>query len=297
MANRNLSMADTAVACGDWVPPPELQALWQSQPPNARVPDKHALLTQIIENDVIPRLLLANRPELAILTPAASAVTAKLAQRVGEFAELVISQDAQDAIAYFEILRDQGVSIEALFQDLLAPTARRLGELWDEDINDFLDVTRGIGHLQQIVRTFGNDFRDEISQPISSKRALLMPLPGDQHTFGLSLLREHFLREGWRVWCGPADSINDIVKLVKGQWFEMIGLSASMLEDPQELAKDIARIRKASLNKDMCVFVGGHAFNSQPELVAAVGADATASDGRQAVLQVTQRIAAQSSAA
>lgn len=279
-----------AAECGDWTPPPELQAHLLSLMQTGRLQEQHSLLAKLIENDVIPRLLLANRPELAIASPPADEMAARLAQRVGEFSELVVKQDETAVIAYVDKLRDEGVSIESLFQDLLAPTARRLGELWTEDINDFFDVTRGIGQLQNIVRNFGQEFSEENKHPLSNRRALLMPLPGEQHTFGISLLREHLLREGWRVWCGPCQSFDEIAKLVHTQWFDTVGLSASAVGDPSLFAAEIARIRSASKNAGVRVMVGGYAFNTTPELVSAVGADATATDARQAINEILRPI-------
>lgn len=271
-------------SCEDWVPPAELHIHLQALPKVKRPAEKEKLLLGIIERDVIPRLLLANRPELSIVSPPADEMAAKLAARVDEFSELVINADEDMAIGYVEMLRrQQGITMEALFQDLLAPTARRLGVLWEEDINDFLDVTRGMGRLQQIVRTFSDAFDEEARKPASGKRVLLMPVPGEQHTFGISLLREHFLREGCRVWCGPVDSAKEIVALVKRQWFDIAGLSASALETPAELAGLITKIRKTSANRSVRILVGGRAFDNEPHLVAAVGADATARDGREAV--------------
>ena len=247
-------------------------------------------MADVIEKEVIPRLLLANSPELAILPPVTGPTAAKFAERVGELSEIVVNGDTKASIAYVEALRQEGVSIEGIFQDLLAPTARRLGELWDEDINNFLDVTIGIGHLQHIVRAFGSEFGDEISKPVTCKRALLMTLPGEQHTFGISLLREHFLREGWRAWYGPSHSFDDIVELVGSQWFDMVGLSASVVDRPEILAGKIREIRVASINKGIRIMAGGYAFNAMPDLVQEVGADATAFDGLQALLQVTRGI-------
>lgn len=285
MGNRQAQTVTQRSDCEDWVPPPELHVHLQAVPKVKRPVEKEKLLLGIIERDVIPRLLLANRLELAVATPPASEMAAKLAARVDEFSELVINADEQMAIGYVDMLRrQQGVTMEALFQDLLAPTARRLGVLWDEDINDFLDVTRGMGRLQQIVRTFSDVFDEEASKPASGKRVLLMPVPGEQHTFGLSLLREHFLREGCRVWCGPVESEKDMAVLVKRQWFDIIGLSASALETPRELAALIGKLRKTSTNRNVRIFVGGRAFDLEPRLVEAVGADATARDGREAVL-------------
>lgn len=273
------------------MPPPELHAYLQIVPAPKRQAETERLLLSIIEQDVIPRLLLANRPELAIASPAADEIAAKLSARVDEFSELVINADEQVSINYVEALRRMdGVTVEALFQDLLAPTARRLGVLWEEDINDFLDVTRGVGRLQQIVRNFSDAFSEEGRKPAAGKRILLLPIPGEEHTFGLSLLREHFLREGWRVWCGPINDAGEIVKLVKKQWFDVVGLSASALPDSRPLATMIANVRKASANKHLQVFVGGRAFDLESDLVKAVGADATAKDGREAVLVLRSKL-------
>jgi methanogenic corrinoid protein MtbC1 len=239
------------------------------------------VLDKLVETQVIPRLLLAHHVAGPIAPAEESAST--LARRVGELSELVIAADGSASVAFVSQLREQGLSIEALFQDLLAPTARRLGELWTEDINDFMDVTRGMSQLQLIVHAFGEDLRNEVRAPTADRRALLMPLLGEQHTFGISLVAEHFRREGWRVWGGPPQSHKEMTELASGQWFDVIGLSTSELADPAELAKDITKLRRKSLNPDTTVFVGGKIFSDRPELVTSVGADATALDGRQAV--------------
>ncbi len=290
MGNRNRRAAVVDDICAAWIPPAGLQEPWENFLTLPAAADKQKLLAGVIENEVIPRLLLANNAELAIAPPVTDAMAAKLAEYVGEFSEIVVNRDAATAVAFVETLRQEGASIESIFQDLLAPAARRLGELWDEDINDFLDVTIGIGHMQHIVRAFGSEFGKEISKPAKCRRALLMPLPGEQHTFGISLLREHFLREGWRVWCGPSQTFDDIIELVQNQWFDMVGLSAGAVSEPGALATKIREIRAASVNKDIRIMAGGYAFNTRPELVQEIGADATAGDGRQALLHVSMGI-------
>lgn len=293
MRNVQVARVDRTSSCSDWVMPRELETHIQSGRASRDATVKRQdLLEKIIEGNIIPRLLLDHRQSFGAKPTAADKMAARLAASVDEFAELVVNRDVATSASYFEALRVQGASIEALFQDLLAPAARRLGELWEEDINDFMDVTRGFLHLQNIVQEFGSDFKSEARSPISNRRALLMPMPGEQHTFGISLVGEYFKREGWRVWGGPPRSLDDIIELVDGQWFDMVGLSVSIVDEPKKIAAQIRRIRKASHNKNVAVLVGGHTFIDQPDLVAVVGADATAPDGLQAVRHVSALIGA-----
>ncbi len=248
------------------------------------------LLERLIANTVVPRLLLGSRTGSEAQASALRTLTPVTMEHVGEFAELVISRDISESTRYFDALRANGATVEVLFQDLLAPVARRLGELWEEDINDFIDVTRGVAQLQQIVRDYSVAFHSEARQPIANRRALLMPMPGEQHNFGIAVVGEHFRRAGWHVWGGPPRSLDDVLELVGGQWFDVIGLSVGRLDDPAKVSADIARIRQRSLNRSALVQIGGKPFTDNPALVASVGADATAIDGRQAVLQVSAMI-------
>ena len=59
----------------------------------------------------------------------------------------------------------RGASVETLYLDLLAPTARHLGDLWDADVCDFTEVTVGLGRLQQVLHELSPAFQSEIAQP------------------------------------------------------------------------------------------------------------------------------------
>jgi methanogenic corrinoid protein MtbC1 len=259
-------------------------------------PHHLAVLEKLIEDSIVPRLLIGSRTAFARSDAETQASTPVTLEHVGELAELVIRQEAAASLAYFEAFQAAGTSVEVLFQDLLAPVARRLGELWEEDINDFMDVTRGVGHLQQIVRQFSDQFQQEVRQPVSNRRILLMTMPGEKHMLGISIVAEHFRRAGWHVWGGPPRTNDDMLELVAGQWFDVIGLSLSRVPDSASVGADIGRIRRASMNTNVIVQIGGRPFVENPDLVAAVGADATALDGRQAVLQITTMIHSANSA-
>jgi methylmalonyl-CoA mutase cobalamin-binding subunit len=74
------------------------------------------------------------------------------------------------------------------------------------------------------------------------------------------------------------------VAAVQAHEFDLFGMSASSDERLDQIAPMIMSVRKASRNRDITVMVGGRLFVERPELVAKVGADAMATDARQAVL-------------
>jgi methanogenic corrinoid protein MtbC1 len=278
---------DHSPRCEDWVSNKRDNGR-PTHVPGADLAAKRRLniLERVVSDHIVPRLLLTDRVSL----PLVPAVHPKLASRVNEFAELVVTRDAAASIAFFFNLRGNGLSIETLFQDLIAPTARRLGELWDEDINDFMDVTRGVMTLQLIVHEFSFELEQEARSFVKNRRALLMPLPNEQHTLGVALVGEHFRSEGWRVWGGPPQSFEEVIELAAGQWFDVIGMSASILSDHIDFEDKIRAIRQASHNAHVKILVGGQVFATDPELASEIGADATAIDGHQAVLQMAEMI-------
>lgn len=251
--------------------------------PNGSDP-KRTMLVRAIETEVIPRLILSRRAALRHAAVLEAEHPLPECGSIEEFAGLTFAADGFAAAAFVEAARDRGASVEALYLDLMAPAARHLGQLWEDDVCDFTDVTIGLGRLQQILRRLSPAFLGECEDFRRGRRALLMPLPGEQHTFGLLMVAEFLRRAGWEVWSGALNGQGDVAGLVRRKWFAVAGLSLSTEVQIDGLARCIRGIRRASKNRQIGVMVGGPLFIQHPELVAQVGADVTATDGRQAVL-------------
>jgi len=114
---------------------------------------------------------------------------------------------------------------------------------------------------------------------------LLVPVPGEQHTFGLLMVAEFFRRSGWEVWSESLPGARELIGLAGQEWFTLIGLSVGCETHVDGLASTIHSIRKAARNRSLGVMVGGSVLCRQPELAVHVGADATGMDARQAALQ------------
>jgi MerR family transcriptional regulator, light-induced transcriptional regulator len=241
-------------------------------------------LLQTIESEIIPRLVLSRRA----VGSAPAAVTGLAwtpdESMVAELADLVVAQEVGAAATRIEALRSRGIPIETLYLELLAPTARYLGELWEEDLCDFNAVTLGCSRLQQLLHELSPAFFREIEHHEHRRRVLLVPVPGEQHTFGLYMVAEFFRRAGWDVWSGPMPA-RELSELVGKEAFTLVGFSLSGDSRLDALASSIRAVRRASCNRGIGVLVGGPVFVGHPELVTLVGADATAIDGRHATQQ------------
>ncbi len=243
---------------------------------------------QTLESEIIPRLILSCRNGKSDPQPQAPVVTPENdfeSVQVTDFANLLIAEDSGAVSAYLADLRANGASLEWLYMELMGPAARRLGYLWEEDYCSIIDVTLGVGRLQQVLRELSPEFQQYRGLPDMRRRALLLPVPGEQHTFGLSVLMDFFRRAGWDLWGWPMLEDDDLINLVRNEWFGVIGLSVSAQVNLTGLSTLIRDLRSVSGNPDIGVMVGGPVFTKNPQLSQEVGADATAADAQQAVRQ------------
>jgi methanogenic corrinoid protein MtbC1 len=274
-----LRPAAPAPECDGPVLPHPLDALVPAIGPSPR--ERVASIVRTIEADIIPRLVRNHRVAPAA-APVTSAAPLPTPLEVEAFVQYVLDDDVAAFDGMIGRLRERGVPIDNLYLGLLAPAARLLGAMWESDRVMFSDVTVAVGQLQRIMRGLSPAFGDEVSHPSDGRRVLLMPAPGEQHTFGLTIVADFFRRAGWQVVGGVGDSSLDPVALVRIEWFDVLGISCGAQGRLDWLKSGIGAVRQASRNKAIGVMVGGPIFSAAPGLAADVGADATAIDGRQA---------------
>ncbi|MBC7770020.1 MAG: cobalamin B12-binding domain-containing protein [Phycisphaerales bacterium] len=240
-------------------------------------------LARIVEGEIIPRLMLVHQ---TCAEPEESRRKIPLGPEATErFCEISLNGGRDSLLAVIGNLLQQGVSMETLYLDLLAPTARRLGEYWNEDRVSFADVTIALGRLQQVVRELSLHGPLAEGAAHTGRAALFAAAPGEQHTFGLVIIEEFFRRSGWRTWTELSGETEETVRAAHSHAFDIFGLTASCDARLDQLAPMIMSVRRASRNRDISVIVGGRLFLERPELVARVGADGVATDAREAVLK------------
>lgn len=233
-------------------------------------------LARTIEHELVPRLLLAHRAgpfppfERALVAGGPHAVDADDRHH---FLESVLGPDEDAASGLVERIVARGVSVEAVYLDLLAPTAVSLGHLWDADDCDFIEVTIALGRLQRVLRELSGSFVATGTPESVAGRVLLSSIPGEQHTLGMFMVAEFLLRDGWGVSVGTPATSEELLGLVREEWFDVVGFSAACDTRLLKLRHEIASVRRHARNPRLVVLVGGRVFVENPDLVERVGAD------------------------
>ncbi|HEY6893527.1 MAG TPA: cobalamin B12-binding domain-containing protein [Rhodanobacteraceae bacterium] len=262
------------------------------EPAAAARPD----MGQTVEREVIPRLLVAHQTTGAETEkPQRGAIESE----VVAFARLVATHDAATASAWVESRRANGVSVESLFLGLLEPAARRLSSLWQEDRCHFDDIAVGLLNLQCVMHELSGAFASECQCRSRASKVLLISAPAEHSMLGVSmatdfyrcLVAEFFHRAGWEVWRSPPASRAELMNVLRSYWFDVVDVSASCEARLPRLSADVAEMRKVSRNARIGVSVGGPAFDEHLEFVEAIGADASASDPRDTLLNAEALVA------
>jgi methanogenic corrinoid protein MtbC1 len=242
-------------------------------------------LRRTIETEIIPRLMLAHRPcGLAGIDRADGDTAVPDGDDVERFSRMVLRDDVDACAGFVAALRERGVGLAQVYLGLLAPAARRLGTLWEADDCDFAQVTLGLWRLQNLIFDLAPQLPEAwAAREGSPRRVLLAAVPGSQHTFGLLMVSEFFRRAGWDVWSDPCATEAELAAQVRGEWFDLVGLSIGSDGHVEALGSVILSLRRASRNTAVGVMVGGPIAAGRPGLVAEVAADFTATDACEAV--------------
>jgi MerR family transcriptional regulator, light-induced transcriptional regulator len=227
-------------------------------------------LLKVVERHVLPRLVLRS-PALA----SPQRFGDGLSERVPRMAELALRSDDRRSQALLHRLHKDGMSFSQLQLGLLAPTARSLNALWENDDVSFLDVTLATGNLQRMMRFVALDLIPVAHPRLRQRSILIAPAPGEGHGFGAAMAAEYFRRDGWHVNHDSQPTPESLADAAAAAWVDVVGLSVTADGPARALRETVRRVRRASINPRLLVIAAGEAIVRSPELLNHIGADAT----------------------
>ena len=242
-------------------------------------------LVKTIEGKILPHII---EQHLESSIPENLLAKAKIDEiRIAELTQLVLQEDARTSVDYVKAIHASGTSLEDVYLLLLTPVARKLGKLWEEDESSFTDVTIALWRIKQLMYDLSPLFQQYADENKKGSSIMLVPLPGSQHNLGLFMVSEFFARAGWRIWGELAATEDEIIAMAANEWFDVVGLSASVREQFPQLKELIKSIRAKSKNPHVGVIIGSPVFNQFPEIVDDLGADMVGIDAADALEKAT----------
>lgn len=200
------------------------------------------------------------------------------------FSDIAINCDTDASLKFILMLMDRGVPIESIYLDLISPAAKFLGEMWIEDRCDFAHVTLGSACLQRTLSLLSEKFASHRDM-LTNRSALIMTMPGDQHTLGPALASEFLRRYGWDIECVFPETENDVYDALNSQKFNMVGFSIAHEKDLEVLPNIVSNVREEVGDRGIGIIAGGNAVQENPESLENIDIDDIASDGRETVIR------------
>jgi MerR family transcriptional regulator, light-induced transcriptional regulator len=219
-------------------------------------------------------------PEPMVWHPHVQSLVADLLQGRDEVTDLL------------ESFHGRGESVDTLFEELLAPTARALGDLWLADRCSFTAVTVSTGLLQRAMREWTPSDTASVAASASysqqghptvhagrPRSIALVQQPSEQHNFGIAMAAACFRRAGWHVMGGAGPAVRDLAKLVADFSVDAVGVSMGCQTQIDWVAVQIEKARRHSRNPALVVMVGGPLTTVLPDMAQKVGADIACNRG------------------
>lgn len=200
-----------------------------------------------------------------------------------QFLSALLEPDPKYFRAALERLRSEQAPLLVICETLIVPVAEELGRMWCEDQQSFSAITIASSRLQLLLTSLsdveGPSFYDE-----ERPRILLMRMPSNDHTLGLSVIASVFYEEGWSVDGGPSlQAGNRAYAMARDGGYRMIGISVAVGSTTKDVSSVVKNLRSACTDPETSILLGGPGLASRDTELHAAGADIVARDVRQAI--------------
>ncbi len=262
------------------------------------------MLSSVIQKQIIPRLL-QSEPTLGGPTAPSPSKPLKPPQtrgasqasrptvstggsrvsvsQVQAFAMMTVNSKANENLAFVEELLQQGLTESEIFLDLIGPAARFLGEQWEDDRVDFLQVTLGLVSMHELTHRLGYEYQAGPQTLGPTYRIMLSCIPGSMHLLGPVIVSSFFRAEGWQVVLEVSPTESELSHAVANEWFDVVGVSVSTSDQLTKLKQLVKVLKKSSRNPSLSILAGGPIFLDASLSADKFGLDSICTDPQQAV--------------
>lgn len=226
-------------------------------------------MVQLLADEVVQRLADKLHPDLA-------ARVADHDLSVDEFCQALLSGDSMRAMDLVRQQRHDGIPIEAVYLGTLAAASRRLGEMWEEDLVSFLQISVAAGRIFEIMRWLRGQILRPSGAAAMRRHALLLTVPGEMHSIGVTMAADLLRNRGWEISLVTELEHDRLIATIQNKDFGIIGISAGDPAMIPSLTRLVVALRIT--HPDAHIVVSGPIVNRLPGLNALIRADSVIGD-------------------
>ncbi len=203
--------------------------------------------------------------------------------------DLLVAGDREAVLGLVREVLDEGMELADLYLEVLQPSLREVGRRWQLrhiTVAEEHLATAGAQYLLSTLypQVFGESFGNR------GRRLLATCVGGNMHELGIRMVADLFALDGWTTdYLGASVPTRDVVDFAVKRKADVVAISATMIDHLPEVEELIQMLRKQT---NAVILVGGRPFLTSPELAAALGADGTALDARDAIVVANNLVAA-----
>ncbi|MEO1703537.1 MAG: cobalamin B12-binding domain-containing protein [Pseudomonadota bacterium] len=155
---------------------------------------------------------------------------------------------------------------------VLERSAQLLGDSWEADSRNFLEVTIGMTRLQLLMRKLVEQSPQGRKQTCHGK-ALIAVATGEEHTFGQCMLEEVLRAQGWQTGLFNPKQTSGLAQYIKREGPQLVCFSwiSSCLET--SVAEELDAVREIPLYKRPIIVAGGQAALKKDKWIVSHGVD------------------------
>lgn len=181
---------------------------------------------------------------------------------------------AGNAAAFFERLAGSKLTKRAMYLDVIAETARRMGELWDDDRASFFYIQCVMRRIERMLLdgmppepTSVSDFR---------RNAIFATLPSEAHTIGVNMAASIHRSSGWNIEVLRHLELKYLVEAIEASEASILGISIGSSKSMHALYSLVELLK--SHRPDIRVLVSGSLVAETSKPFQQLGVDAYTSD-------------------
>lgn len=222
------------------------------------------------ESDSKKDAKLSKQNDMSPLEKACNIYVAYLIEGKRDLADQLIKQLIEDKFA-----------LESIYLDVFQMSQYKIGEMWQSNKITVAQEHYCTASTQMIMGQF---YPEIFSQQKHDGVFVGACVGGELHELGMRMVCDFLELKGWNTYyLGANMPTNDIIKMVKAQRADVLGLSATMLEHLEIVREIIEKIRLNSDLKHLKIVVGGYPFLFDGTLWERIGADGFSLDAAGAV--------------